>query len=312
MAEDEIKVKKERDPIMMVCFIVFILMAAAITGATVYNDYLKADDTIAVEGVNVSVNYIGTYYDEFGNPNAVVFDTSRWSVANDDKVLKSNDFTLNAESAYKPLSFKVGAGTVLSGFSNAVLGHKVGDKITVVIPSGEGYNAPDTTGTVNTSSTITIPAVESMTMAQFKEAYGYDLKGFEIIEKSVYGWPATATFNSSDSTITMRYQPVTGSSYDMVDNDFGKVTLNVSSASASNISFKYSITGYKVISTDGSSKEIQMIMLDFGTSAFFGVSKFYITSVNDTGGTVTSFTYKTASERYNQDLYFQIEIVSIG
>jgi hypothetical protein len=34
--------------------------------------------------------------------------------------------------------------------------------------------------------------------------------------------------------------------------------------------------------------------------------------VTETGGVVTDFTYKTVSERYNQDLYFEIQIVSIG
>jgi hypothetical protein len=311
MAEDDIKVKKERDPIMMVCFVVFLLTIAAITGATVYNNYLKTDNTTAVDGSSVSVNYIGTYYDEFGNPSAVIFDTSKWSVANDDKILKSNDFTKNDEKAYKPLSFKVGAGAVLPGFSNAVLGHKVGDRFTVKIPSGEGYNAPDTTGKINTSNIITIPAFESLTQAQYKEAYGHELRGFESLEKSVYGWPATATFNSSDNTITVRYLPVNGSSYAMVDNEFGKVTLVVSSASATNISFKYSITGYKTVSSGAGDKDIKMIMLDFGTKTFFGADKFYITSVTESGGTVSSFTYKTVSERYNQDLYFEIELVSI-
>ena len=311
MAEDEIKVKKERDPIMMVCFVVFLLTVAAISGATVYNNYVRADTTTAVEGSNVSVNYIGTYFDEFGNPNAVVFDTSRWSVANDENILKSNDFTKNEQSAYKPLSFKVGAGTVLTGFSNAVLGHKVGDKIRVVIPAGEGYNAPETTVTVNTSNIVTIPAVESLTQAQYKAAYGHELRGFESIEKSVYGWPATATFNSSDSTITVRYQPVSGASYAMVDNAFGKVTLQVSSVGTS-ISYKYVITNYTVVSTQGSDKEIKTILLDFGTKNFFGVDKMYIISVTESGGTATTFTYKTVGERFNQDLFFEIEIVSIG
>ncbi|MDR0309642.1 MAG: FKBP-type peptidyl-prolyl cis-trans isomerase, partial [Candidatus Methanoplasma sp.] len=176
MAEDEVKVKKDRDPIMMVCLVVFLLTACVITSASVYNNYLKADDTLAVNGSTVSVNYIGTYYAHYGDENYAVFDTSRWSVANDDKVLKSNDFTKNAESAHKPLEFAVGGGSVLEGFSNAVIGHKVGDKIKVVIPAGEGYNAAEADVTVSTSSVISMPATEVLTAAQFREIYGYDLK----------------------------------------------------------------------------------------------------------------------------------------
>jgi hypothetical protein len=44
----------------------------------------------------------------------------------------------------------------------------------------------------------------------------------------------------------------------------------------------------------------------------FGTNKFYITSVTESGGVANSFTYRNVSERFNQDLYFEIEIVSIG
>ncbi|MDR1690648.1 MAG: FKBP-type peptidyl-prolyl cis-trans isomerase [Candidatus Methanoplasma sp.] len=302
MADDEFKVKKERDPIMMVCFVVFLLAVCAVSGATVYNNYLKADDTMAVTGSTVSVNYIGTYYAYYGEENSAVFDTSHWSIANNGEILKSNDFTLNAESSYNPLSFTVGGTSVLTGFGNAVIGHKVGDKVLVKLPAGEGYNAAETTVTVSASQAFTIQSTETLTSAQFKEIYGYDLKGYEEMEKSVYGWPASASYNTGNDTITITYHPQAGSSYVMLDNDFGKVTLNVTSL-GSDISFTYSISDYKVVSTSG---EIEMIMLDFGTQ------KWYINSVTDNNGVANSFTYRTTEERYNQDLYFEIEIVSIG
>ena len=93
----------------------------------------------------------------------------------------------------------------------------------------------------------------------------------------------------------------------MVDNGFGKVTLNVTSVAGGSITFTYTVSNYKTVSTEGSDKEIQMIMLDFGTH------KWYINSVTDTdgNGVADTFTYKTVEEKYNQDLYFEIEIVSI-
>ena len=313
MADDEIKIKKERDPIMMVCFVVFLLTVCAISGATVYNNYLKADDKVAVSGSTVSVNYIGTYYDEYGKENGVVFDTSYWHIADDDKILKSNDFTKNAESSYKPLSFAVGGTSVIMGFGNAVIGHKVGEKVHVMIPVGEGYTAPDTTATVSSAADIRVPASETVTAAQFKEMYGHDLKGFEEIEKSVYGWPASASYNMFNNTITLSYHPDAGASYKAVENDFGTVSLNVRSVTGSDILFRYVITDYKVVSTNGANKEIKMIQVDLGPNNNKTVgstnvpSKLYVTSVNDAG-----FTYKTVNERYNQILYFEIEIVSIS
>lgn len=38
-----------------------------------------------------------------------------------------------------PLSFKVGEGTLLKGFENAVVGMKINDSKEINIPSGEGY-----------------------------------------------------------------------------------------------------------------------------------------------------------------------------
>ena len=38
-----------------------------------------------------------------------------------------------------PLAFKVGDGTLLKGFENAVIGMKINDSKKIEIPSGEGY-----------------------------------------------------------------------------------------------------------------------------------------------------------------------------
>jgi len=309
MADDEIKVKKERDPILMVCFIVFLLTVCAITGATVYNNYLKADTTVAVVGDTVSVNYIGTFYAPFGENNAVVFDTSHWSIANDDKVQKSNDFTLRTEANYKPLSFKVGGTDVLTGFGNAVIGKKVGEKIQVKLLVGEGYNAQESYTTVNATQTATMSATEQITASQFKTLYGFDLTGSVEIQKSVYGWPAIASVNSDNTNITMSYRPVQGNTYTAVDSDFGKVAFNVSSVTGSPvIEYKYVVSDFTVVSTSGANKNIQMIMVDLGSQ------KYYITSVVDSNndGVAEQFTHRNVEERFNQVLYFEIEIVSIG
>ena len=307
MAEDEIKVKKDRDPILMVCFVVFLLTSCAIIGATVYNDLLKADNTMAVTGSSVEVNYTGTYYAYYEDDNYVVFDTSFWSIADNDDILKSNDFTARSQNSYSPLKFTVGGTDVLTGFGNAVIGHKVGDKVRVMIPAGEGYNAANTEERIASSHVFAIPSSENLTTAQFKEIYGYELKGYEEIEESAYGWPASASYNSQNDTVTITYHPISGQNYTVVDNDFGKVVANVTSV-GTQINYTLTVSDYVVVNTDGDNKEIQMIMLDFGTE------KHYIKSVVDSNndGNSDSFVWKTDGERYNQDLYFEIEIVSIN
>ena len=306
MTGDEVKVRKERDPIMMVCLVVFMLAAVSVTGAMVYDNYIKADDTMAVNGDSVTVNFVGSYYDFYQDGHYVVFDTNIWSVTNDNNVPKSNDFTAREESAHNPLKFTVGGGTVLQMFGDAVIGHKVGDKITVKIPAGQGYNTADTNTFVNASTPANIPATERMTLAQFESAYGFQLNGVKEIT-SVYGWPAMATFNNSDSTVMISHLPVVGQSYVMQDDDFGKVTVRVASVGG-NVTFSYEISNFTVVGQNGANKDIQMILLDLGTE------KRYITSVVDSNndGIADSFVYKTDGERYNQDLYFEIELLSIN
>jgi hypothetical protein len=309
MSGDEVRIKKDRDPIMVVCFVVFLLASVAVIGSTVYNDFVKADDTLAAPGDSVVVDYTGTYYAYYGETNAVVFDTSYWGIADDDSVTKSYGFTLKAESAYLPLKFKVGGTDVLADFGNAVIGHKVGDKIRVLVAADRGYVAADTEKTVSTSDTVTIPAEQKLTSAQFESIYGYKLTGRANNIVSPYGWPADAAYNSSDDTVTVYNKPVVGQSYDITDDKFGKVAANVTASGASSVSFKYVLSGYTVVGNGpGSSKNIEMIKVNLGTQVF------YINSVIDTNGDsiAESFTYKTAEERYNQPLYFDIEIVSIN
>ena len=84
--------KKDRDPIFMVCLGIFLIAAVIAVGAYINNEFVATGDEKASTGDKVSVNYTGTYYDEYGNEKAVVFDTSWSSVASDDDIAKSNDF----------------------------------------------------------------------------------------------------------------------------------------------------------------------------------------------------------------------------
>ncbi|MDR0523058.1 MAG: FKBP-type peptidyl-prolyl cis-trans isomerase [Candidatus Methanoplasma sp.] len=305
MADKEVKVRKERDPIFSVCFVVFVVAAAAVLGASLYDNYLKTDETMAASGNTVSVNYVGTYYAYHGESNAVVFDTSLWSVA-DGSAAKSNDFEARAQSKYTPLSFTVGGTDVLSMFGNAVIGHKVGDKVRVEIPVGQGYNSADTVGTAYASGVFgTVKAEQKITSAQFEKLYGYKLTALPSEDlKSPYGWPVRASYNTADDTVTVHNMPVAGQSYTAADGDYGKVTVTAASV-GTEIAYRVSVSGYTVVKESGSVKEIQMIKVSFDGPSF------YITSVTESGGSASSFTYKTVAERYNQILFFEIEIVTI-
>ena len=79
----------------------------------------EGDGGVVVQtGSKVAVHYTGTLED------GSVFDTSR-------------------QEGREPLGFVVGQGQVLAGFENALLGHKVGEKVTVTLPPEEAYGHYD-------------------------------------------------------------------------------------------------------------------------------------------------------------------------
>lgn len=289
-------IKKKRDPIFSVCFVVFVVACVGVVGVFVDEHYIQQDDTKVAYGDKVEVNYIGSYYAYYDEQGAVVFDTSLSSIGNDDKYLKAYDFS---KSSYDTFDVTVGSGKALKMFEDSLIGHKVGDKIQVMIPAGQGYLAPAGTS-VTESTNITVDLVQTMTKAQFDDIYE-DVKlvaGQSATITSAYGWPATAYYDVTDNKVVITNMPQANQTYDYIgneDSEFGKVSYQVTAVGDS-ISAKISFTD-TVSVADG----IQMLQVNVdGTPV-------YITAVSG-----DTYTYKTCEEKCNIDLYFEIEIVSIG
>lgn len=294
--------KKKRDPIFTACFVIFILAAAGVVGVFVDEHYLTADETVVAYGDTVEVNYVGTFYDYYGEEYAVVFDTSYSSIGNDDSVIKSNSFST---TSFSTLEFTVGGSSVLTDFGNAVVGYKVGDTVYVTIenayPAGSVESTQSMTG-------LTLDRVQRMTSAQFESVYDYDLsEGQSLYFTTVYGWQAMAYLDSTTQEVVVTHMPEAGVTYtytaaDADDEDyhsFGTVTFTVTQVSSDTVTFTIGFSDYTTVDSD--TGEIQMIELDFGYETW------YVTNIN--GG---QFTYKTCEEVQNQTLYFVIEIVSIS
>ncbi|MFQ6072455.1 MAG: peptidylprolyl isomerase, partial [Methanosarcinales archaeon] len=81
---------------------------------------------IVKEGDIVEVNYIGILED------GTVFDTSYESVA-------KQGLIYNPERDYKPIEFTAGAGKVIKGFDEGVIGMEKGEERTLTIPPEDGY-----------------------------------------------------------------------------------------------------------------------------------------------------------------------------
>lgn len=293
-------IKKKRDPIFSVCFVVFVVACVGVLGVYVDEHYIQSDDTKVAYGDTVEVNYTGSYYGYYTEDGSVVFDTSLSGVDDNDGYVKSNEYS---SSSFKPIDVTVGDGDYLAAFENALIGHKVGDKIELEIPVGDGYVAPGDSMHNGVSTTLSVPATQTMTKEAFDDMYpDVDLKaGSAIAFTSAYGWQASAIYDVTDNSVIITNMPSTGVKYDYIGNEdsaFGDVFYTVNGFdSAGNyevvISFENTIAA-----GDG----IQMLQAIDGDG-----NTVYVTDVDG-----STFSYKTCAERCNVTLYFVIEIVSIN
>jgi peptidylprolyl isomerase len=87
---------------------------------------MSVTDLRAQKGDTVSVHYLGRY------PGGKVFDTSM------EKEARSAGL-YNPARDYKPLQVVLGAGKVIQGFDEALIGMKVNEEKEVVIPPEKAY-----------------------------------------------------------------------------------------------------------------------------------------------------------------------------
>lgn len=80
----------------------------------------------AKNGDTVLIHYHGSF------PSGEVFDTSLEEEAKSAGIYDSR-------RDYKPLRFKLGAGQVISGFNDTILGMKPGEEKTVTLPPEQAY-----------------------------------------------------------------------------------------------------------------------------------------------------------------------------
>lgn len=291
----EITAKKDRDPIFTVCLVIFLIAAVIALGIFVANEFVPSGDKTASTGDTVTVDYVGTFYDEYGADIAVVFDTNISSIGNDDDIQKSNDWT--KKSSYADLTFKIGGGTMLEGFEKAVIGHKVGDTIKVYLTAAEAYYGPSTERTMSTVGNE-IASTHTMSEDEFSDLYpDITLKPGQITYfESVYKFPAQAIMSDSGRNVTITYFPVAGESYEVYKS--GDTTVNLKASSVGEtITFDIIINNPVKVGDNGAIQMIKLALED----------DIYIKAING-----TEITYKTGTETLNEPLYFEIKLKEIA
>jgi peptidyl-prolyl cis-trans isomerase B (cyclophilin B) len=85
-------------------------------------------------GDRVVLEYVGRFED------GTVFNTSRYDVAEEHELLEARS---TDESDYAPLAFTVGAGEIIEGLDESVVGLSVADEVTVTVPPEKAYGEFD-------------------------------------------------------------------------------------------------------------------------------------------------------------------------
>jgi FKBP-type peptidyl-prolyl cis-trans isomerase 2 len=154
------------------------------------------------KGSKISVNYYGQYWD---GEKYVVFDTSIFNVADNNVTYpKSMFFNYIANATnYKPLSFTVGGGTMITGFDTGVRGMGLGDTKVIVVKPGDGYKVDATklkTILLNQTKYLT----QTLTKADFKTYFGEDPVNLKPYKDPIYGWDVDVLFDGTNAYITNR------------------------------------------------------------------------------------------------------------
>jgi FKBP-type peptidyl-prolyl cis-trans isomerase 2 len=112
-------------------FLTMLLLGSIILGSGC-TDNGTGESRAVKSGDTVQVDYVGKLED------GTVFDTSIREVAQEEDIYIE-------ERNYRPLTFTVGAGQMIKGFDEGVIGMRVGEEKTITLPPEEAYGEYDET-----------------------------------------------------------------------------------------------------------------------------------------------------------------------
>ncbi|MCL2786872.1 MAG: FKBP-type peptidyl-prolyl cis-trans isomerase [Methanomassiliicoccaceae archaeon] len=294
MTEDaDVPNRKKRDPILMIGTIVLTLAFVVVISGYAYAQFVSDDGGQAKYGDRVKVDYVGSYYDWYDGEGAVVFDTSLWSVANDDDIAKSYEFTKREERQYVPFNVTIGSAGALKDFENAIIGLSPGDTARIEIPNAYGVLDPSNIKKWDRSG-MELDKVQKMLLDEFRLTFGlgtvYPGKYTEL--QHPYGWTCTATVGS-DGFAYVEHHVASGKTYPVGDGD-ARMTVAVSDGSVSS-KFAMEFDFKEEFDGNGNLKLIQFM---------FEGSKYYVIDAD-----VDFFYTKNLAEREGITLFFVITFV---
>jgi FKBP-type peptidyl-prolyl cis-trans isomerase 2 len=189
---------------LLTLFVILLIIVGVATAGLLIITYQAPEKAVYVtDGDNVKVNYIGMF------ENGKVFDTSLQDVAGDNATYpKSLSFEYRS-TGYDPLEFTVGAGQMIQGFDEGVLGMRVNEVKTVTIPQEKGYGESDSSLIKTRQLTQELPLTEYINSTEFEERYNIEPVELQTVTDSFWGWNVSV-FKVDGDLVTIVNQPTAG------------------------------------------------------------------------------------------------------
>ena len=309
-AEESKGMKREHEPITMVCFVVLLLACAIVIG-TWASDQISGDSSETVQyGDSITVEYTGSLYDYYDKATddvkPVIFDTNVKSIGTNSDYL----FTSTFNGTYSATTLTLGQYKFLAAFEDGLMGKKVGDTVRITIPAGEGY--PDVV-TNTSASSFTINNNFTMTkseLGQYFENVSGDITGLTSFTSKVCE-TLKADVMPSGSSYTVKYTLASGDTHVVLDNALGKVTLTVTGVSGTSVTFTLGIENTKPVK-DAEGNPVQIDGKD--AIEMLSLKLFKGATYNIVAGSGTDIVYNSVTNGTSliggYELYFVVKIVS--
>lgn len=299
MAEETPAKRKEREPITTVFAIILVIGCILAVGIHVNDNMLNKTDVTVTESSTVDVNYtvsLYNYYDQGG----FISQTTLKSI---DEKISSGDFKATPDYSLndKVLSVDVDNFKGIQQFASSLVGHKVGDTIRIKVNADDAYERPETPFVLQTDGTINKTImVSSLDDLADIDKFGWTYTSY--YDQTINAFIVSFTMNSETEAIESKLDDnvIVKTSGFAVDGDVIRYTLTVENAVTTGNTYTEDGTDYKGV------EQFRLIDTDGNT-----VTAYAAETVNDDGTISGKILTKMTTQITNQDLYFEITIVSI-
>ena len=308
-AEESKGMKREHEPITMVCFVVLLLACAIVIG-TWASDQISGDSSETVQyGDSITVEYTGSLYEYYDKATddvkPVIFDTNVKSIGTNSDYL----FTSTFNGTYSATTLTLGQYKFLAAFEDGLMGKKVGDTVRITIPAGEGY--PDVV-TNTSASSFEINNNFIMTKAELSEYFEDvgDITGYVKLTSKICD-TLEAEVMPSGSNYSVHYLLVKDNVHTILDSVLGNVSLDVTDVDGNKVTFTLDVQDAIPVK-DAKGNPVQIEGKD--AIEMLSLKLFKGATYNIVAGSGTDIVYNSVTNGTSliggYELYFVVKIVS--